>query len=65
MDGGANEEDVCEIIQLALGDVGLLIDVPMEAEIPTLIGPIAIASAFVISKGDPPFIPSTYGIFKT
>lgn len=42
LDVRANEEDVGQIIELLLRSVGLLVHVSVEADVPTLLGPVGV-----------------------
>lgn len=45
LDGGVDQEDIGQVIELLFGGVGLLVDIAAESQVPPLVGPIAIASA--------------------
>ena len=40
----ANQEDIGEVVQLALGDVGLLEDISTKSQIPALVCPVCITT---------------------
>lgn len=42
IDVDVDEEDVGQVIDLGLADVGLLEDVAVDADVPALVGPIAV-----------------------
>lgn len=44
-----DEEDIGEIIEFVLGDVGLLVDIAAKPQIPPLVGPITISTVPQVS----------------
>lgn len=64
MDGGSNEEDIREVIELRFRDIGLLEYVSAEPQIPSLIRPIGISSVDFLEMVLLHCL-GTYGMFKT
>lgn len=65
MDGSPDQKHIREIVQFLFGDVGLLVNVAMEAEIPALIGPVGIGAGIVSKLQLRHICSTTHGIFST